>query len=112
MEKIININIPMLGMILTNCIKQLHQQILEDSKPEPDPGCCGQKAEKKKKPVAVPTNNQKAASSIITEQPQTIQSVEESKEKINPADSGSVEIQDINPDIDEGHVEEERPEEP
>jgi len=29
-EKRININIPMLGMILTNCIKQLHQQILED----------------------------------------------------------------------------------
>jgi len=55
---------------------------------------------------------QKAASLIITEQPQSIQSVEESKEKINPADSGSVEIQDINPEIDEGHVEEERPEEP
>ena len=102
-------------------------QILEDSKPEPDPGCCGQKAEKKKKPVAVPPNSkkplwetklkkiisvQKAASAIVTEQPQSIQSVEESKEKINPADSGSVEIQDINPDIDEGHVEEERPEEP
>ena len=26
-EKRININIPMLGMILTNCIKQLHQRV-------------------------------------------------------------------------------------
>ena len=55
---------------------------------------------------------QKSASSIVTEQPQSIQSVEESNEKINPADSGSVEIQDVDPEIDEGHVEDARPEEP
>ena len=52
------------------------------------------------------------ASSIVTQQPQSIQSDDQSDEKINPADSASVEIQDVNPEIHEGQVEEAKLEEP